>query len=147
MARYVARVRTSRNADEVFAYMADLRNFAGWDPGVARSEQVVGDGAGPDAVYDVTVRNGGREMTLRYEVVEYDPSRRVKVVGKASVFTSIDVVEVSEDGEGTLVVYDATLRMPFPLSLADPLLAKAFRGIGDKAAAGLERVLVGTLVR
>jgi hypothetical protein len=63
------------------------------------------------------------------------------------VFTSIDVVEVNEGGEGTLIVYDATLRMPFPLSLADPLLAKAFRGIGDKAAAGLEQVLNGTLVR
>ena len=46
MARYVTKLRTSRAPDEVFAYMADLRNFAGWDPGVrqaARSKvKVVG---------------------------------------------------------------------------------------------------------
>jgi hypothetical protein len=70
------------NADEAFTYMADLRNFASWDPGVVRSEQVAGNGLGPDAAYDVTVRNGGRDMTLRYEVVEYDPPRRVKVAAR-----------------------------------------------------------------
>ena len=31
-------------ADEVFAYMADLRNFAEWDPGVKKVVQIVGDG-------------------------------------------------------------------------------------------------------
>ena len=34
MARYMTRVRTDMAPSEAFAYMADLRNFAEWDPGV-----------------------------------------------------------------------------------------------------------------
>lgn len=145
MAHYVARVQTPMTPDKAFAYMADLRNFAEWDPGVARSEQVEGDGAGADAVYDVTIK-ARREMTLRYEVTEFDAPQRIKVVGKTRLLTSTDIVEVSATDEGTLVVYDATLDLPFPLSLGDALLAKTFQKIGDKAAAGMVKALDGTLV-
>jgi dehydrogenase/reductase SDR family protein 12 len=146
MARYIARVRTPMSVDAAFAYLSDLRRFAEWDPGVVRSSQVEGDGPGSDAVYDVTVDNGGREMTLRYAVTEWNPPTRMKVVGKAGIFTSIDVIEVGADGDETVVVYDATLKIPFPLSLGDPILGRVFRRIGDKAAAGLEHALDGTLV-
>ena len=43
MARYVTKVRTARSADEAFAYMADLRHFAEWDPGVKKVVQVEGE--------------------------------------------------------------------------------------------------------
>ena len=46
MARYVTTVRTQQPAAEAFAYMADLRHFAEWDPGVKKVVQVKGDGAG-----------------------------------------------------------------------------------------------------
>ena len=36
MARYVTTVRTSWAPEVAFGYMADLRNFAEWDPGVRR---------------------------------------------------------------------------------------------------------------
>lgn len=146
MARYIATVRTSKPADETFDFLSDLRNFTDWDPGVVRSEQVEGDGPGPDAAYDVTVKNAGRELTLRYRVTEWDPPRRMKTVAKGGLFTDISIVEVSTDGDETIAVYDATLKMPFPLSLADPLLRPIFNRIGDKAAGGLERALAGRLV-
>ena len=146
MARYIARVRTDIAPEAVFAYLADLRNFAEWDPGVASSEQVRGDGPGPDAAYDVTVSNGGRDMSLRYEVVEYDAPRRVKVLARTALFRSIDEIEVVATGDGSLAVYDALLKMPFPLSLGDRLLARRFNEIGDRAATGLEAALEGTLV-
>lgn len=47
MARYTVQVSTPKPADEAFAYMADLRNFAQWDPGVKEVEQIHGAGAGP----------------------------------------------------------------------------------------------------
>lgn len=146
MATYVVRVRTGMAPDAVFTYLADLRNFADWDPGVVTSVQVRGDGPGPDAAYDVTIRPSGRDMTLRYEVVEYEASRRMKLVAKTPLFRSIDEIEVVASGDGTLAVYDAVVKMPFPLSLGDRLLTKKFNEIGDKAAAGLEQALHGTLV-
>lgn len=55
MARYVTTVKTARTPQNVFAYMADLRNFTEWDPGVKAVKQVKGSGGGPGAVFDVTV--------------------------------------------------------------------------------------------
>jgi len=47
MARYRTTVRTDRPPSDAFAFMADLRNFEHWDPGVRRATQVDGDGGGP----------------------------------------------------------------------------------------------------
>ena len=56
------------------------------------------------------------------------------------------MIEVVEQGGATVVTYDATLRLPFPLSLGDPILQRIFNRIGDKAAAGMESALEGELV-
>lgn len=39
MTRYQTKLRTPLSAEQAFAYMADLRNFAEWDPGVRRVTQ------------------------------------------------------------------------------------------------------------
>lgn len=147
MAHYVAVVRTSKSPEEAFAYMADLRNLSDWDPGISSSVQVKGDGPGPEAVYEVTARNGGLDMRFRYDVTGFEPGRRIDVVGRSALITAFDVIEVAEDENGTLVTYDATLKMPFPLSLGTPILHRLFQPVGDKAAAGMEKALDGTLVR
>lgn len=72
MARYVTKVRTALSPQDAFAYMADLRNFAEWDSGVTNVTQVEGSGAGPDGVFDVTVKSPGRDLVLRYRTVEFD---------------------------------------------------------------------------
>ncbi|MFM2077153.1 MAG: hypothetical protein RJA49_1043 [Actinomycetota bacterium] len=147
MARYVTKVRTARPAAEVFAYMADLRNFAEWDPGVRRVVQVEGDGAGPGAAFDVTVSG----TTLRYRTVEHRSPSDLLVVAESSMLVSTDHVTVAviEDGAagGTLVTYDAELHLKGVAKVAAPLLSLAFGRIGDRAAAGLRRVLDGTEVR
>ena len=146
MARYVTKVRTARPPAEVFAYMADLRNFAEWDPGVRRVVQVEGDGAGPGAAFDVTVSG----TTLRYRTVEHRPPSDLLVVAESSMLVSTDRVTIgSIEGDttgGTLVTYDAELRLKGVAKVAGPLLALAFGRIGDRAAAGLRRVLDGTEV-
>jgi len=146
MARYVTTVRTLWSADRAFAYVADLRNFAEWDPGVTSVEQLVGDGSGPDAAYSVTVTGAVRPMTLRYETTAYDPPRRIEVRAESNSLLSVDVVTVEPDtgGTGSIVNYDATLTFRGLARLADPLLALGFRRIGDRAAAGLRKALEGT---
>jgi len=111
MARYVTTVRTAKTPQEAFAYMADLRNFAEWDPGVKAVRQVEGSGGGPDTVFDVTVAGPGRDLTLRYVTKEYDAPRNLLVVARSSVFTSIDRITVEPDGTGSVVTYDADLRL------------------------------------
>lgn len=146
MARYMTTVRTAKTPQEAFAYMADLRNFAEWDPGVKAVRQVEGSGGGPDAVFDVTVAGIGRDLTLRYVTEEYDvpgndAPRNLLVVARSSVFTSIDRITVTPDGAGSVVTYDADLRLNGVLRVGDLGLRLMFGQIGDRAAAGLRRVL------
>ena len=139
MARYTTTVRTKQTPAEVFAYMADLRNFAQWDPGVKKVAQVKGVGGGADAVFDVTVSG----TTLRYVTETYEPDANLLVVAKSSTLTSTDRVTVRADGATTLVTYDALLELNGVLRFADPVLRLAFGRIGDRAAAGLRRELDG----
>lgn len=148
MARYVTQARTERAAAEVFAYLADLRNFAEWDPGVRRVEQVEGDGAGASAVFDVTVAGTGLlpDQTLRYRTVAYEPPREILVLAESTVLTSEDRITVAPEGDGAVVTYDADLRLNGPLRLGDPFLRLVFGRIGDRAAAGLRKAIDGTVV-
>ena len=141
MARYVTKVKTAKTPQEAFAYMADLRNFAEWDPGVKAVKQVEGSGGGPDTVFDVTVASPGLDQTLRYVTKEYDAPRNLLVVARSFVFTSIDRITVEPDGTGSVVTYDADLRLNGVLRVGDLGLRLMFGRIGDRAAAGLRRVL------
>lgn len=151
MARYVTTVITAKAPHEVFAYMADLRNFAKWDPGVKAVGQVEGSGGGPESVFDVTVDAVGPELTLRYVTKEYEAPRNgtpgnVLVVARSLVFTSIDRITVEPDGTGSIVTYDADLRLNGVLRVGDLGLRLMFRVIGDRAAAGLRRALGAQVV-
>ena len=146
MARYLVHVRTSMPPAEAFAYMADLTNFAEWDPGVDRAVQVEGDGPAPGAAFDVAVKAVGRSITLRYEIVSYDAPDTFVAFAENSLLTSRDTITVRPDGSGSVVTYDAVLKLKGVFGLADPLLGLSFKQIGDRAAAGLTTALAGERV-
>ena len=145
MARYVTKVRTPWPAAKAFAYMADLRNFASWDPGVRNVTQTAGDaGGGPASVFDVTIRGVPKDIVLTYRTVEYDAPSHVLVVAKSRVFTSEDRVTVTAEGDGSIVEYDAQLRLNGVLGVVDLGLRPFFNRIGDRAANGLRVALEGS---
>jgi carbon monoxide dehydrogenase subunit G len=123
--------------------MADVRNFARWDPGVEKVTAVAGDGPGPGASYDVVVRAGPRRLVLRYEVKEWDAPHRVLLVAQTRTLRSVDEITVQPADGGALVTYDAQLELRGVLSLGNPLLGAVFSRVGDRAAAGLRRALAG----
>ena len=146
MARYLMHVRTPMSPAEAFAYMADLKNFAEWDPGVDHVNQVNGDGGAPDAAFDVAVKAFGRSITLRYDTTTYDAPTTIIAFAESSVLTSLDTITVAPDGSGSIVTYDAVLKLKGPLGLADPLLGLSFKKIGDRAGEGLVVALAGERV-
>jgi carbon monoxide dehydrogenase subunit G len=147
VARYVVHVRTPMPPAEAFAYMADLTHFAEWDPGVERVEQVEGDGPGPGAAFDVAVKLPGWTMTLRYDTVAFDDtSNTMTAFAQNAVMTSEDTITVEADGNGSIVTYDAKLKLKGLLGLSDPVLGLSFKQIGDRAAAGLIETLAGERV-
>ena len=141
MSKYTVSVESSKSVEEAFAYMADLRNFANWDPGVLTVTHVAGDGAGTDSSVDVAVKSVGGGTVLRYKTVEYDQPGNLLVKAQNSKFTSIDRITIVARGEGSIVTYSAELLLNGWLSPLNPLLGLVFDRIGDRAAAGLRRVL------
>lgn len=141
MARYRTEIRTPLDRAEAFDRLARVERFSSWDPGVVRSSQTGGDGPGLGATYELVVRNLGQETAMPYEVVSYRPQDEYTMVGTTSTLTSTDTISVRTDGDGSVVTYDAVLDLKGPLRLFDPVLALAFRRIGDRAAAGLRREL------
>jgi hypothetical protein len=142
MARYVTTINSSKSPEEAFAYMADLRNFAEWDKGVIKVEQISGSGAGLGTIFDVTVKGVGKSTsTLRYTTTEYDAPRNVLVKGVNTLFTSIDRVTITPTPTGCDVIYDATLTANWVIAPMNLILSKVFNKIGDTATRGLRKVL------
>jgi len=142
MARYTTTVATPLSPAEAFAFMADVTRFAEWDPGVKRAVRVQGDGPGFGAIYELTIDTGTRSV-MRYAVTEFQAPRRFVLVAKTPFLTSVDEVRVEPGTSGARVTYDAKLTLNGPLALFDSFLAKAFKRIGDRAAAGLRTALQG----
>jgi hypothetical protein len=143
MARYVCTVHSPLSAEEAWAAMADVRSYALWDPSIVASRQVSGDGPGPDAVVDLTFMGVGPWRTLRYRVIEFDAPRHMRIEARSTLLHSDDLltVEPSGTGTGSVVTYDAELRLNGPLTLADPLLRVGFTALSSRADAGLRRYL------
>ncbi|MEY4633796.1 MAG: hypothetical protein RLZ18_1168 [Actinomycetota bacterium] len=140
MAHYVATIPSSLSAEAAFAYMCDLRNFAEWDRGIKKVEQVKGDGPGLGAVCDITVRGaGGRDDVLRYETLEFEAPRTILVKGRNNKFTSIDRVTVTPTATGCDVTYDAILTANGIYFFMNFALGRVFQKVGDAAVAGLRK--------
>ncbi len=146
MARYRTTIRTDRAPADAFDFMADLRNFEAWDPGVQRATQVDGDGPGPDATFDVVVDAPGKGLTLRYVTTAYDAPNHVTVTAESKMFTSLDRIDVVPDGVGSIVTYDAELTLNGPLRVLDLVLRPVFERVGGRADRGLQRALDGEKV-
>ena len=80
-------------------------------------------------------------MPLEYVIVELDAPSTVVLRAESSTVVSLDTITFEASATGSVVTYDADLRLKGVLRLFDPLLAVAFRRIGDNARDGLRTVL------
>src|SRR6185436_1583898 len=126
MARYVTKVSSSLPPVEAFAYMADFANARLWDPSVSEARRVGEAPIGLGTAFDLVARFGGRDVPLRYEIVEYDSPRRVVLEARRPRFVSRDTITVEPDASGSIVHYDATLAFGGIGRLLDPVLQRVF---------------------
>jgi uncharacterized protein YndB with AHSA1/START domain len=147
VASYSATVTTPRPVQEVFAYLADFRNVAEWDPSIVESA-LLGD-TDPIAVgarFRVTTKTSVNEVVLEYETTRLEHPHLVGLRGENDAVVSVDTISLTENGTGgCAVTYDAVLELKGIRKLADPLLELGFRRLGDKAARGLAEKLDGQI--
>ena len=141
MPRYRTSIDSPRPASETFGYLAAFDGIREWDPSVVSARRLDEGPVGLGSAFEVVVRVGRRALPLRYEVVRFEPGRLIALEANARWFRSYDVITVAERAPGSVASYDALLELRGLARLAGPLMGRAFRKIGDDAAAGLRRVL------
>ncbi len=142
MARYTGTVTTSRAPEEVFDYLANFSSVAEWDPGVKEACPINAGGARRGARFKVVARFLGRDVPLVYHTAELDRPRRVVLLADDETLVSRDTISFQPMTQGgTLVTYDADLRLKGARRLAEIPMRLLFRRVGDRARAGLEEAL------
>ncbi len=141
MANYSATLETQLPREEAFAYLSDFSNTAEWDPGTVQAERLGEGPIGEGSEFRLVVAFLGRETALTYRVVEHEPPSVVSFRGENSTVLSLDRITIVTAGRGTRITYDARLTLRGPLKLADPLLALAFKRVGDRALAAMRETL------
>jgi carbon monoxide dehydrogenase subunit G len=141
MARYKATVETPLPPAEAFAYLSDFSTAEEWDPGTVQAERLGEGQLGEGTEFRLVAAFLGRNTTLTYRIVEFDPPNAVTFRGENSTVVSLDRITFEPSDGGTRVLYDADLKLKGLLKLADPLLGLAFNRIGDSALAGMRKAL------
>ena len=139
MASYKGTVSSTRPPDEVFAYLADFRSVAEWDPTVKSAVQIDdGDPLAAGAIFRVTIKTAVSEIVLDYRTIESHRPERIVLRGENKSMVSLDTIVIRDDGQGGAeVTYDAKLELKGARKLADPLLQLAFQRLGNNARDGL----------
>jgi carbon monoxide dehydrogenase subunit G len=135
-------VETTAAPAAVFAYLSDFTTTTEWDPGTVRTTRTSGDG-GVGTTYTNVSKFGGRETELTYTVVEHEPDRRFALRGENKTVTAHDTMEIAPNGTGSRVTYTADFDFHGVVKYVAPLLAPAFKKLGDEAEEGLRSALAG----
>jgi len=140
MASYSATVSSTRPPDEVFAYLADFRSVAEWDPSITKSIHVNDDDPiKVGAIFRVSTKTTLSDVVLDYETIELDRPRKIVLRGENDTMVSLDTITIRTDGHGGAeVTYNAEIELNGVRKLADPLLELGFKRLGDKARDGLK---------
>ena len=141
MACYSTTIPSALPQVEAFAYMADFANARLWDPSVSEARRVDEAPLGLGSAFDLVARFAGRDVPLRYEIVVYDPPRRVVLEARRPGFVSRDTITVEHAGDGSIVDYDATLAFGGLGRLLDPVMQRVFDRVGARATIGLRTAL------
>src|SRR3954469_4204532 len=141
MARYITTVESKLSQEAAFAYMAAFTHARIWDPSVSQARRADESPIQVGAAFDLVARFGGRDVPLRYEIVEHDSPRRVVLEAQRPRFVSRDTITVEPAGNGSVVHYDAMLAFAGVGRLFDPVMQRIFNRVGARATLGMQTAL------
>ena len=141
MTRLTETIETTLPIEATFAYLADFANSREWDPGVATAERIGNEPIGVGTSYRLGVRVGNRERPMEYTVSNFDPLRRVVLVGSGSGVSAVDTIEFARTPTGTRVDYTADITLQGLMRLVQPFIGGTFAKIARDAAGGIQHQL------
>lgn len=157
MPRYVTRVVTDTGRDQAFSDLSHFDRAVEWDPSVVAGTMLTPEPVGLGSRFALCARLFGRTIPLEYEIIEFEPGVRVVLRAETPYVRSVDTItfesrppeSATDDAMpgSTVVTYEARLEPKGVARVAGPLLALAFRHIGDRAAVGLRERLGSEVLR
>lgn len=78
-------VEIRRPREEVFAFLADLENVPRWNPAIEVTEKITPGAVGIGTTYH-QVRSVPRPSEEEFEIVVFDPPRRLTIDGEIATF-------------------------------------------------------------
>lgn len=113
--------------------MADFANAQGWDPSTTKSRKLSDGPVGRGSRFELDMEIFGRENSIVYEIVEFDPPKRVVLRGENAGSVSVDTIDVAPDGDGAAVTYAADVTMKGVFKALGPVFGPVFKRMGDEA--------------
>lgn len=141
---YSFTVTSPKPAEEVFDYLADLRNLPSWDP---ETDAVEMTSEGEAACVGATFRlvkeiKFAADVVMDYEVIELERPHRIVARGTRSGVSGVDTLTVTPTaGGGSEVVYDTDIELKGAVKLVKPVAGVGVNRSGEKTRKGLERSL------
>jgi carbon monoxide dehydrogenase subunit G len=143
MANYSTSVDSPKSAEEVFKYMADFRNAEEWDANTSSVKLIAGEAGEVGSRYEVITGFGGRDLKMEYETVSVDEPSQVVFESSTGMAKIRDTIDVTADGTGSRLDYDARIMTSGLGKLLDPVFSLIFKRVGDRAAESLRKALAG----
>ena len=141
MARYETTIESRLSQADAFDYMAEFSNAREWDPSVSAAKRVDDGPVAVGSAFDLVASFAGKDVPLRYTVLEFERPRRIVLEARRPGFVSRDTITVAEAATGSTVHYDALLELSGWRRLIGPFFQRTFDGIGDRAAEGMRAAL------
>lgn len=141
MARVEASVVINRPAEEVSAYLNDIRNAPEWQSGLLEAEQTSEGPVGVGTTFRGVLLFLGRRLEWTSELTEYEPNRKWKekiAAGRLSLEQSL-TFEPVEGGTRVTLVGEGEPRGFF--RLADPIVVRMMQRDVEGNLARLKDIL------
>lgn len=129
-------VSVDQPVEKVSAYLSDFTTSQEWDPHTVSCSRLDGDGPlGVGSRFENVQHLAGRDTSLTYTVIEYEPGRRIVLEGGNDTVHSRDEMRFEPTpGGGTKVTYSVDLELAGAAKLATPVMPIALKKIADQGA-------------
>ncbi|HKZ83714.1 MAG TPA: SRPBCC family protein [Anaerolineae bacterium] len=141
MAKLETSITINRPIEEVFAFAADIANYAEWETGVIAAEVTSPGPVGVGTQYKIDAEFMGRKLETTGELTAYDPPRITAWKATSGPFAMSGSTTFESVAGGTRVVSAIEAEPGGFFKLAEPLLVRQMRGQMEKDVKKLKELL------
>jgi uncharacterized membrane protein len=134
-------VQIERPSEEVFAYISNFENNPKWQSGQLEAQFTSEGPLRVGSTYDQVAKFLGRRVVNTFEVLEYEPNRKVKASSTSGSFpiTFTRMVKPRDGGAEVTAIIEGDASGFF--KLAEPLLARMVQRSVDSDYRTLKRLM------